>query len=516
MLLVIVSWDSEKPGQSLELQKIITHPGLTPKSVVHTGNGLFFSQNMMYSHNISVYNRQFERIKVISDAIDLSQFGHVNYKGKFNGAPVECAFSHNGLYAWVSNYRMYGNGFHNAASDNCRVSNTYDKSFIYKINTKTFAIEQVVQVGCVPKFVATTPDSRYVLASNWCSGDVSIIDCNTGQTIKNVYLGIYPRGIAVDSRSEKAYVAVMGSSNIGVIDLNNFSVKWLKSVGTAPRHLCISPDNTYLYVSLNHEGKVAKVDLTTGKVVSKVVTGSAPRSMAMLGNGAYLYVCNYSSNTLSKIRTEDMKVLESVATKHHPIGVTTDAVAQTIWVACYSGSLMVFNDTSLKSNINTPTLASAQTNKATPDGFKNLDFSINNIINKNKISILSKFEPESPAAPKAQTTSNSSVDNSTKNTKNNSSTTPTKQLNDTAKKEKAVTIKGGYYIIIGSYKTETQAKQYIGELKSKGLANAQVLNTNTNQYRIAANYFKTRAEANQGLKSLVKMCKDAWVLEILD
>ena len=31
------------------------------------------------------------------------------------------------------------------------------------------AVDQVIQVGLVPKYVATTPDGRYVLVSNWCS-----------------------------------------------------------------------------------------------------------------------------------------------------------------------------------------------------------------------------------------------------------------------------------------------------------------------------------------------------------
>ena len=274
----------------------------------------------MYNHNISVFNRRFERIKVINDGVELSKFGFTEYKGKQQGAPVECAFSHDGLYAWVSNYQMYGKGFNRAGEDNCPTSDAYDKSFVYKINTQTLAIEQVVEAGAVPKYVAATPDSRLVLVSNWCSGDVTVIDANVGNTLKSVYLGAHPRGMVVDSRSEKAYVAVMGSSHIGVIDLADYSVSWIKNIGSGPRHLCISPDDKFLYATLNQDGKVAKIDLNTRKVTAKVTTGNAPRSMAMMGNGAYLYVVNYFSNTLSKIRSADMKVVENVSTSSHPIG----------------------------------------------------------------------------------------------------------------------------------------------------------------------------------------------------
>lgn len=75
---------------------------LRSKSVVHSGSGLFFAQNMMYRHNIAVYNRSYELVKVIPDQVRLADFGHPN-QGVFSGAPVEAAFSHEGKYAWVSN-----------------------------------------------------------------------------------------------------------------------------------------------------------------------------------------------------------------------------------------------------------------------------------------------------------------------------------------------------------------------------------------------------------------------------
>jgi hypothetical protein len=40
-----------------------------------------------------------------------------------------------------------------------------------------------------------------------------------------------------------------------------------------------------------------------------------------------------------------MQVLQTVKTNQHPIGITYDAATQRVWVACYSGSLMLFDDT---------------------------------------------------------------------------------------------------------------------------------------------------------------------------
>lgn len=327
----------------MKLEKTISGK-ISPKSIVHSGNGLFFAQNMMYSHTITVYDRNHNLVKTIPDTINLSKYGYSKFKGNAKGAPVEAAFSEDGKYAWVSNYEMFGSGFNNPGSDDCSPSQRTDKSFLYRINTESLNVEKVIQVGSVPKFVATTPDNNLVLVSNWCSWDLSVVDTEKNQEIKRIPLGRYPRGIVVDSDSEKAYIAVMGSYDIATVDLNNFSVGWLRNVGHSPRHLNIDPNDKYLYTTLNGEGTVAKIDLSTGKVIDKVVTGSAPRSMVISDDGQRLYVVNYNSNTVSKVRTQDMKVLQTVNVNSSPIGITYDPQTREVWVACYSGSIMVFQD----------------------------------------------------------------------------------------------------------------------------------------------------------------------------
>lgn len=327
----------------MNLKKVISG-GVSPKSIVFSGDDLFFAQNMMYSHTITVYDRESRLVKTIADSIKLSDFGYPQYKGSQKGAPVEAAFSQGGNVAWVSNYQMYGSDFSSSADDDCSPSSNNDPSFLYRISTGTLAIDHVVQVGSVPKYVATTPNNRYVLVSNWCSWDLSVVDSQKNKEVRRIQLGPYPRGIVVDSKSEKAYVAVMGSYDIAVVNLKSFAVSWLKGVGHSPRHLNMDPNGKYLYATLNGEGQVAKIDLSTGKVVSKAATGDAPRSMAISGDGQFVYVVNYNSDTVSKVRTHDMKVVQTVNVNPAPIGITYDTKTNQVWVACYSGSILVFQD----------------------------------------------------------------------------------------------------------------------------------------------------------------------------
>ncbi len=343
---------NSKVDSSLFLRKSITGK-ISPKSVVHNGKGVFFAQNMMYRHTVTVYNRAFELVETIKDQVKLSEYGFNEYKSSVKGGPVECAFSHNGQYAWVSNYSMSGGGdgkFSNPGCDNCSSSSKYDSSFVYKIDAVTKKILSVIKVGAVPKYIACSPDNQKVIVTNWSSGDVSIVDVALNKEVKRIKVGTFPRGIVIDSKSQFSYVTVMGSTKIAKINLQSYETSFYQDIGKGPRHLCISPDDDFLYLTLNTENKLAKIDLKTKKV-EKVKVGHQPRSMTISADGLFLYVVNYNDNTFSKIRTSDLKTVAVSPTKKKPIGITYDDDLKQVWVACYSGYIQVFDDSLIKSKI---------------------------------------------------------------------------------------------------------------------------------------------------------------------
>ncbi|MFM2365011.1 MAG: hypothetical protein RLY79_680, partial [Actinomycetota bacterium] len=111
-----------------------------------------------------------------------------------------------------------------------------------------------------------------------------------------------------------------------------------------PRAIELSPDNTKLYATLNISGKVIAWDLTENKAIKSVSTGKAARSLAISSDGSALFVVNFRSGTISKVRTSDMKVIQNVKVCSEPIGVSYDASTARTWVACYGGSIKVFEN----------------------------------------------------------------------------------------------------------------------------------------------------------------------------
>lgn len=322
----------------------VSDDDLQPKSVVASGDGLFFAQNMMYRHNVAIYDRSGDKVGSIDDEVDLGDFGFDPVTVK--GSPVEAAFTPDGRYVYVSNYKMFGDGFSTVADDSCDRGD-WEDSFVYKIDVEALEIVAVVPTGAVPKFLEVSPDGSTLVVTNWCGFDVSFIDTATDTEVARVDVGRHPRGVAIDKDSEVVYVTVMGEHRIDVLGLQSHQLLrsyGTDSSGTTPRHILLSDDDRYLYVSNHKMNMVRKIDLSSGAVVGTANTGTETRTMAISDDGESLYVVNYQDGTVSKVRTSDMEILQTVQSGVHPVGIAYDADTRQVWVANYAGTLRVFDD----------------------------------------------------------------------------------------------------------------------------------------------------------------------------
>jgi YVTN family beta-propeller protein len=342
---MLTSAVAQEPSASTKMVLLETINGdISPKSVLSSGSGLISAHNMMYRHSVTIYDaNSAELTRTVKDSVRLSDFGFNKYSGNYKGAPVEGAFSPDGKYLYFTNYSMYGKGFTKEGHDTCSPASGYDNSFLSRINLENYTIDAMYQVGSVPKVVKVTPDNKYILVSNWCSYTVSVISVEKEKVIRTIKIGRYPRGIAVSSDSTYAYVAEMGGNRIHKISLADFSVTHLP-IGSNPRAIELSPDGTKLYATLNLSGKVIAWDLEKNKAIKSVTTGKAARSLAISTDGSALFVVNFLSGTVSKVRTLDMKVVQNIKVCNEPIGITYDQPTERTWVACYGGSIKVFEN----------------------------------------------------------------------------------------------------------------------------------------------------------------------------
>jgi len=322
----------------------VTNADLKPKSVVVGPQGLVFAQNMMYRHNVLVFDQDGDVVAKIDDSVDLQDFGLSEDPQLVKGAPVEAAVSPDGQHLWVSNYKMYGDRYQSNADDECG-RGAWEDSFVYRINLNTFDIDGVVPTGAVPKFLQVAPDGRRLVVANWCGFDVSVIDTERLIELGRVDLGRHPRGVAITNDSSKAYVTVMGAERIDLVDLETLTVESsLTSSGITPRHIVLSDDGKTLFSSNHLMDTVRSIDLETDSLIGTVRTGIQTRSLAVSDDETALYVVNYLDGTISKVRTSDMEILQTIIVGGRPVGISYDPMTRRLWVADYEGRLVVFED----------------------------------------------------------------------------------------------------------------------------------------------------------------------------
>jgi YVTN family beta-propeller protein len=460
--------------------------GISPKSVVASGNGLFSAQNMMYRHTITFYNDQGIEVAKVKDEVDLNKFTNGKYKGQqVKGAPVEGQFTADGKFLWISNYQMIGAEFTNPGCDDC-IGKTYDPSFLYKINTQNYQIENAVEVGSVPKFLAISPDQKILITSNWVSSDVSIVDLEKEIEIKKIHVGPHPRGIAITKDSEFAFVTVMSSTKIAVINLKTFELNYIEEVGGSPRSIVLADHDSTLYISLNTSNEVLKYNRFTEERTS-CTTPKGPRSMTLSPDEKYLYVVNYFDNKFTKIATESMKIEAVVSTKNHPIGICGDWKNSEIWVACYTGKIEIFKDFKLEREQNPPKLFGLDWEKL--------------------LAFFGDYEPSMIPLPKI----NDSLLMAVSKPK-----LPTKRIvRKQVKKEVEIPVLvGDFHVIVGAFSSRSNAENKKAELISLGFP-AQIIEGERLIY-VSAKSFLTKADSEIGKISIADQLTDKaspWVFQ---
>lgn len=317
---------------------------ITPKSVEANGHGLVIANNMMYRHTVTVYDAEDRgHVASVSDEVELADFGIEGHPGLTEGAPVEAAWTSDGRYAYVSQYRLQGQGHGATADDQCTNGDAIENSALFRLDAESMDWDQVIEVGRVPKFVALSPDESLALVSNWCDETVSVVDLASGEETAQIPVDAAPRGIVVLPDNRTAYVTAMFADELYRLDLAERTSELVRETGDRPRHLVLSPDGERMYLTEAGEDRLVMMDGSAG-ILASVDTGREPRTMDISSDGTALYAVNYYENTVSKFDAETLEELQREEVGERPVGVTYEPTTESVWVANYAGSIDVFDD----------------------------------------------------------------------------------------------------------------------------------------------------------------------------
>lgn len=318
--------------------------GVEPKSVVSNQHGLMITNNVVYQHNVVLFDTATREIfQTLEDKVDADEMGIEGLSGEVSGAPVEAAWTQDGEHAYVTQYGLYPVG--TAPDDNCTAGSDIAPSLVYRYSVEEKDWDEAYRVGRVPKYVALSPDDSRLLVTNWCDATLTVIDTESGDTEHTIPLDTMPRGIVVLPDNKTAYVTAMWADKLYRVDLEAGTAEVVMHTGPQPRHLTLSPDGKTLYMTVAGADEIVKMDAETGEVLASAPAGDEPRSMDISADGTALYVVNYHASTVSKIDAETLEIISTAPAGVNTIGVTYDEPSGEVWVANYGGTIDIYDDT---------------------------------------------------------------------------------------------------------------------------------------------------------------------------
>lgn len=289
---------------------------------------------------------------------------------RFLGKPVESVFTHGGRYLWISYYRR-----------------DYDRdsvlpSAVAIVDTRTDRIVRVMHTGPIPKFLAASPDGRWLATIHWGDNSVGLIDISapdpagfrhageivveqklpldlTRHVDRDRYCGYCLRGAVFTRDSRHLLVGRMGGGGIAVLDVAaQRYIATIFGMPPTPRHLVLSRDGQRLYVSSNVAGRISvysPADLVAAAAAGKrelkplqvAETGSGTRTIDLSPDGTLLFAAVNRESKLVVLDAATLAKRLEIAADSYPVGLGVAPEGDTVWVTSQGVKLQGGNSVSV-------------------------------------------------------------------------------------------------------------------------------------------------------------------------
>lgn len=225
---------------------------------------------------------------------------------------------------------------------------------LYLADRATLASAQAQETASMAPSGEIVPltGNAYAFVSNEGSGDVSVIDLDSGREVSRIAVGARPRGIHLSPDGAFVFVALSDDAPategdgdaIAAISIREGTVVARHPAGTDPEQFALSPDGRHLYAANEDAGTASITDLESGEILTTLVVGIEPEGVAVSPDGRWVYVTAETSNTVSVIDTERNEVIASFLVDIRPRGVTFSPDGRRAYVTCeISGTLVVID-----------------------------------------------------------------------------------------------------------------------------------------------------------------------------
>jgi len=147
-----------------------------------------------------------------------------------------------------------------------------------------------------PLELLLSPDGArlYVLCQG--TGDIRILDTESGQTLRTIPVGRVPRGFSLSPDGRLLFVANSWDDTVTVIDTNSETVQAAWPAGYEPSSVEENRSGTLLYVADRIGNDITVLDASTGAEQETLEAGRGASYLAMSADGSRLYATHVYPN----------------------------------------------------------------------------------------------------------------------------------------------------------------------------------------------------------------------------
>lgn len=197
----------------------------------------------------------------------------------------------------------------------------WNTSYIQKIDTRTDSVIAELNTGKkFQKAIQISEDGTKLLACNWYTQDLVLIDAQNMQVIQNYGSNIqFAGGFASSSSSGSFYITSQFGNTLYKLTLDgNYTTHSIdgntpttKSSATTPDpyRVIMSKDNSKYFITCTNTHEVAVMDANTDTRIKAIPVGYNPQEMAISRTHSYLFV-TCMNDTVTKTEVGSVYVID--------------------------------------------------------------------------------------------------------------------------------------------------------------------------------------------------------------
>jgi len=175
------------------------------------------------------------------------------------------------------------------------------------------------------------PTNNYLYCANYCTNNITVINCNINQIVTRIPTGEQPCALAYNQINNRVYCANRNSNSVTVINCVNNQVDTTIPVGIWPGALLWNPLNNKVYCANNWSDNITVINGATNRIDTTIYVGNWPQFFALNLTNNYIYCAVEEIDQVVVINGANQRIIANIPVGDSPKEVIWNSVSNKVY-----------------------------------------------------------------------------------------------------------------------------------------------------------------------------------------